>query len=192
MPIQPSDEITYASRPRLIGPGSRFRLSGGVLEWQVGARSGTLRMADVSEVRLSFQPGQLGSPNYQMRLRGREGTLLKVGSLSRTAITGVEDNRAAYSGFVRAVHEALRGGKDVRYVAGLPVWRWWLMAALAAVTACGLVGVLVSTLVNSQWTAAALLAVLCPVLGWPLAELLWRNRPAPYAPPDLPPRLIPG
>lgn len=186
------DEITYASRPRLIGPGSRFRLSGGVLEWQVGARSGALRLADVTEVRLSFQPGQLGSPNYQMRLKGREGTLLKVGSLSRTAITGVEDNRAAYAAFVRAVHAALRGTPDVRYVAGLPAWRWWIMAGLGTMTACGLVAVLASTLVNSQWTAAALLAVLCPVLGWPLVEMLWRNRPASYTPPDLPPRLIPG
>lgn len=187
-----SDEITYAARPRLIGPGSRFRLSQGVLEWQVGARSGTLRMADVTEVRLSYHPGQLAASNFEMRLKGRDGTNLKIGSLSRTSITGIEDNRAAYAAFVRAVHAALQGNAGVQYAAGLPAWRWWLMAVLAGITGCGLVAVVVSALGNAQWTVAALLGILCPVLAWPLVETLWRNTPALYGPQDLPPRLVPA
>ncbi|OYX86887.1 MAG: hypothetical protein B7X99_17480 [Rhizobiales bacterium 17-65-6] len=187
-----SEEITYAARPRMIGPGSRFRLCDGVLEWSVGVRSGTLRLADVTSVRLSYHPGQLAAPNYEMRLRGRDGTDLKIGSLSRTSITGVEDNRAAFSAFVRAVHSGLRGRAGVDYAAGLPRWRWWLMSALAVVTGCGLLAVLFTAIGNAQWTVTAVLAILCPVLAWPLVETLWRNIPADYAPDALPPRLVPA
>ncbi|TCT02682.1 hypothetical protein [Aquabacter spiritensis] len=185
--------LVYAARPKLIGPGVRFHLQHDAIDWSIGARSGRLALADVVSVRLSFHPGQLAAPNYEMRLRGRRGEDLKIGSLSRTSLTGVEDNRAAYAGFVRAVHAALaaRGGA-VRCEAGLPPWRWWLMGALALVTGLGLLAVLASAVRAGQWSVAGLIAVLCPLLGWPLVETLWRNKPAPYSLASLPLRLLPG
>lgn len=191
MPAEP-DGLVYSARPKLIGPGSRFRLHDGVLDWNIGARSGRLMLSDVVQVRLTYHPGQLAAPNYEMRLRGKAGEDLKIGSLSRTSVTSVEDNRAAYAAFVRAVHAALPPRAQIRFEGGLPAWRWWLMAGLAAVTACGLAAVLVTAALSGQWTVAAFLAVLCPLLGWPLVETLWRNAPAHYSPSDLPARLIPG
>ncbi|MEW6254534.1 MAG: hypothetical protein AB1592_01150 [Pseudomonadota bacterium] len=187
-----SGAVTYAARPRMIGPGSRFRLEKGVLDWTIGARSGQLPLKDVVAVRLTYHPGQLAAPNFEMRLKGRKGESLRVGSLSRTSITSVEDNRAAFSGFVRAVHAGLAGNDAVTFSAGLPRWRWILMTALGAVTALGLVAVLASALGQAQWTVSALLAILCPVLGWPLAETIWRNAPGVYSPEALPARLIPA
>lgn len=187
-----SGGITYAARPRMIGPGSRFRLEHGVLDWTIGARSGRLALKDVVAVRLTYHPGQLAAPNFEMRLKGRNGENLRVGSLSRTSITSVEDNRAAFSAFVRAVHAGLEGQTGVAYSAGLPRWRWMLMSALGAVTAVGLLAVLASALGQAQWTVAALMAVLCPVLGWPLVETIWRNVPGDYSPEALPVRLMPA
>lgn len=187
-----ADGLVYAARPKMMGPGSRFRLHDGMLDWAVGARSGRLALGDVVAVRLTYHPGQLASPNYEMRLKGRGGEDLKIGSLSRTSVTGVEDNRAAYAAFVRAVHGALPPKATIRFDGGLPSWRWGLMSVLGAITACGLIAVVASAVLNGQWTVAALMAVLCPLLGWPLAETLWRNTPAPYSPNALPTRLIPG
>ncbi|MEP9378136.1 hypothetical protein ABLE91_15575 [Aquabacter sp. CN5-332] len=187
-----ADGLVYAARPKMMGPGSRFRLHDGVLDWTVGPRSGRLALADVASVRLSYHPGQLASPNYEMRLKGRGGEDLKIGSLSRTSVTGIEDNRRAYAAFVRAVHGALPPAASIRFDGGLPSWRWGLMSVLGAITACGLLAVLASAVLSGQWPVAALMAVLTPLLGWPLAETLWRNKPAPYSPNDLPTRLIPG
>lgn len=184
--------VTYSARPRMVGPGSRFHLENGILDWSIGARSGRLALADVVAVRLSYHPGQLAAPNFEMRLRGRNGESLRVGSLSRTSITSVEDNRAAFAAFVRAVHAGLNGNSATAFDAGLARWRWGLMSALGAVTACGLLAVLASALAQNQWTVAAVMAVLCPVLGWPLAETLWRNVPGTYSPDALPARLMPA
>lgn len=184
--------VTYAARPKMIGPGSRFRLENGVLDWTMGARSGRLSLADVVSVQLSYHPGQLAAPNYEMRLKGRNGETLRVGSLSRTSVTSVEDNRAAFAAFVRAVHAGLPRSGGIDFAAGLPAWRWWLMTALALVTCAGLVAVVASAVGQGQWTVAALMAILLPLLGWPLAETLWRNVPGPYSPDALPTRLMPA
>ncbi|WP_127089316.1 hypothetical protein [Aquabacter cavernae] len=184
--------VTYAAKPKLVGPGSRFRLQDGVLDWTVGPRSGRLALTDVVAVRLSYHPGQLAAPNYEMRLKGRNGESLRVGSLSRTSVTNVEDNRVAFAGFVRAVHAGVAGNRETDFAAGLPRWRWVLMAALGFITALGLLAVLVSALMQSEWPVATLMAILCPVLGWPLVETLWRNVPGAYSPGALPTRLMPA
>ncbi|MFG1463594.1 hypothetical protein V5F77_11905 [Xanthobacter sp. DSM 24535] len=190
----PAEEgLTYSFRPRLIGSGSRFRLDGELLHWSVGARSGVLNMRDVTRVRLSFHPGQLASPNFETVIHGKAGEKLTIGSLSRTSITNVDDHRKAYAAFVAALHEALSPHTaHIVFDGGLPVWRWWLMSALALVTGLGLLAVLASALGHADWTVGALILVLCPLLAWPLIEMLWRNRPAPYSPSALPPRLLPS
>ncbi|MEP9366896.1 hypothetical protein [Xanthobacter sp. VNH20] len=190
----PAEEgLIYSFRPRLIGSGSRFRLDGETLHWAVGARSGALHLRDVVRVRLSYHPGQLASPNYQTVIHGKAGEKLTIGSLSRTSITNVDDHRKAYAAFIAALHGALRPyASAIVFDGGLPPWRWWLMSALAGVTALGLVAVLASALGNADWTVGALILVLCPLLAWPLAEMLWRNQPAPYSPSALPARLLPS
>jgi hypothetical protein len=189
----PEDGLNYSFRPRLIGSGSRFRLDGETLHWTVGARSGALHLRDVARVRLSYHPGQLASPNYETVIHGKAGEKLTIGSLSRTSITSVDDHRKAYAAFIAALHGALQphaGG--IVFDGGLSPWRWWLMSGLAVITALGLVAVLASALGDADWTVGALIAVLCPLLAWPLWEMLWRNRPEPYSPSALPGRLLPS
>ena len=185
--------LSYAFRARMIGPGSRFHLHEGVLHWSVGARSGALKLSDVTQVRLTFHPGQLAAASYEMRVSGRGGERLRIGSVSRTSLTSVDDNRAGYTAFLRALHAGLQPyAARVRFEGGLAPWRWWLMSGLAAITLIGLAAVLVSALTYSQWSVTVLLLVLCPLLAWPLVETLWRNQPQPYTPSDLPIRLVPA
>lgn len=185
--------LTYAYRSRMIGPGSRFRLRDGVLEWDVGARSGKLALSDVTRVRLTYQPGQLNSPMYEMRLTARTGETLRIGSLSRTSVTQVEDHRAAYVRFIRAIHAELASrGAGIDFLGGLPVWRWWLMAGVATFTSAGLLAVLATVVLAGQWPVAAVVIILGLLLGWPVGEMLWRNQPVRYGPSALPSRLVPA
>lgn len=185
--------LTYAYRSRMIGPGSRFRLRDGVLEWDVGARSGRLALADVTKVRLVYSPGQLASPMYEMRLTARSGETLRIGSLSRTSVTQVQDHRAQFLPFIRAVHAGLEPhATGITFLGGLPPWRWWLMAGLTTFTMAGLLAVLATVALASQWAVAAVVVILSLLLGWPVAEMLWRNQPVRYAPSALPSRLLPA
>lgn len=185
--------LTYAFRSRMIGPGSRFRLRDGVLEWDVGARSGRLTLADVTRVRLLYSPGQLASPMYEMRLTARSGETLRIGSLSRTAVAQVQDHRAQYLPFIQALHAGLAPhAAGITFSGGLPAWRWWLMAALGTFTFAGLLAVLATVVLAGQWPVAAVVVILSLLLGWPVAEMLWRNQPVTYAPSALPSRLVPA
>lgn len=185
--------LSYAYRSKMIGPGSRFRLTGGVLEWDVGARSGKLALADVTKVRLLYSPGQLASPSYEMRLTGRSGETVRIGSLSRTAVAQVQDHRAQYVPFIQALHAGLAPhAAGIMFAGGLPPWRWWLMAGLTTMTIAGLLAVLATVALASQWAVAAVVVILSLLLGWPVAEMLWRNQPVRYAPSALPSRLVPA
>ena len=185
--------LTYAFRSRMIGPGSRFRLQGGVLEWDVGARSGRLALNDVVKVRLTYTPGQLASPMYEMRLTGRNGESVRIGSLSRTSVTQVEDHRPAYVRFIRALHgEMAAHAARMTFLGGMPAWRWWLMAGLATFTFAGLLAVLATVALAGQWPVAAVVVILGLLLGWPVGEMLWRNQPVRYDPSALPTRLVPA
>ncbi len=182
--------LVYSAKTRLIGPGTRFHLHDGMLDWIMGTRAGSLALADVVSVRLTFSLGQLGAAHYYMQVRGKAGEHLKVGSMSRKSVTSFEDNGAAYAAFVRAFHAALP--RTVRFEAGLPTWRWRLTGLVGAVTVGCLLWLFGKAAVNGQWAMIGLLLLLCPMLAWPLGQTLWRNSPALYSPSSLPARLLPG
>lgn len=185
--------LIYMYRARMMGPVSRFCLSGDHLDWSVGAQSGRLRLADVERVRLVYLPGQIVSPSYEVRLTTRAGLDLRIGSLSRTSMTLVEDNRAAYAQFLAALHGALapHAGR-IRFVAGFPVWRWRLLVGLGALTLAGVMTLLIRAMLAGEGGLAIVLCALGALLAWPILEMAWRNRPASYSPMDPPMRLAPG
>ncbi len=189
--------LAYGYRPRMAGAATRLTLDTGaaepVLEWMVGPRSGRLPVKDITGLTLRYEPGQLGSANYALLIATRAGPSLRIGSVSRTGLTGVTDHRAGFVTFVTALHGALAAtGAPVRYDAGLPVWRWRVMVALALVVGGALAWMAVSAVIAGLPIEAAIMVVLALVLAVPLAETLWRNVPGPYVPSAPPARLFPG
>lgn len=192
-----ADRLTYGYRPRMAGGATRLTLDTGpreaVLEWSVGPRTGRLAVKDITGLTLRYEPGQLGSANYALLIATRAGPALRIGSVSRTGLTGVTDHRADFTSFVSALHGALAAaGTPVAYAAGLPLWRWRIMVAVALVVGVLLAWMAVSAVIAGLPIEAAIMVVLASVLAWPLGETLWRNVPAAYAPSAPPARLFPG
>ncbi|MFG1344287.1 hypothetical protein V5F59_05290 [Xanthobacter autotrophicus DSM 431] len=184
---------SYSYLPRLGGAGVRLTLGPGVLLFAVGAKEGRLSLADIIEVRLRFQAAKFAGTAFEMELRGRDGTQLKIGSASRTSLTAVRDQGSAYAAFVRAFHAARGGaGGECRYIGGFPAWRFRLMAVLGVATVAGLVAVIGFALSERQWNAAVLLAALSAALAWPTGQMVWRNRPVRYRPEAVPAHLLPA
>ncbi|WP_029005198.1 hypothetical protein [Azorhizobium doebereinerae] len=188
---------SYAYRPRMIGAATRVVLdtsaAEGALEWTVGARSGRLRLKDITRLRLRHDLGQLGSSSYALLIEGRGTPTLRLGSTSRTGLTAVKDHGPAFVAFLAALHAALAAQNiAVRYEAGLPAWRWWAMMALGLVTAAGIAWVVAAAFLSGMRTEGLVIIGLALVLAWPLVETLWRNRPGSYSPSAPPARLLPG
>lgn len=184
---------TYAFLPRLGGAGVRLELHADVLEWDMGMRKGRLALKDVSRVHLLFQHAKFGSSCFEMRLEGREGTRLVASSVSRVALTRMEDQREAFTTFVRAFHKAVAtSGAQVEWVGGYGRLRWNIMVALGLATLAALVAVLLMSMEGGQWMFIAIVSLFAVLLAWPMAEALWRNQPVHYGPEHLPQRLLPG
>lgn len=183
---------SYAFLPRLGGAGVRLELFRSALDWTLGARTGHLSLQNVRRVHLLFQPAKFGTASFEMRIEGGDGERLLVSSASRVALTRVETQGPAYLAFVEAFHHAVvDAGGEVEWVAGYSRWRWRIMAVLGILTLLALLVVLGMTLAQGQWIFSGLLLLFFAVLIWPMAEALWRNRPAVYHPAHPPPELLP-
>lgn len=188
-----SEALTYSYHPRLGGAGVRLALEEGALSWLVGPREGRLRLADIGRITLRFQPAKFASATFEMEILGREGSRLVVASASRTSLTAVKDQGPDYARFVHALHGALAAaGAGVDCRGGYGPLRWWTMAVLGAIAGLGLVAVVAFAVLQGQWTAAGLIALLSAAVAWPTAETLARNRPLRYRLDALPARLLPG
>lgn len=189
--------LAYAYRPRMMGAATRVvldtRAAEGMLEWTVGARSGRLPLGGITRLRLRHELGQLGSASYALIIESRDQPTLRLGSHSRAGLTALKEHGPDFVRFLGALHDALaREGVGVRYVAGLPAWRWWAMMALGLVTGAGIVWLAAAAFMSGMRTEAWVTLGLALVLAWPLAETMWRNRPGDYSPSAPPPRLLPG
>ncbi|GGF83401.1 hypothetical protein GCM10007301_49350 [Azorhizobium oxalatiphilum] len=189
--------LTYTYRPRMAGAATRVvldtRAAEGVLEWTVGAHSGRLPLKEITHLRLRHELGQFGGASYTLIIRAEGGLTLRLGSVSRTGLTGTVAQGPAFVGFLSALHAALgRERSAVRYDAGLPAWRWWLMLGLGSLTGVGVLWLALEAWRSGMGTEAAIMLGLAAVLCWPLAETLWRNTPGAYSPSAPPPRLLPG
>jgi hypothetical protein len=194
-------DATYAYQPRLGGPGTRVTLTGDALAYAIGPREGRLSLRDVAGVRLRFHPAKFAHSSFETEIRTWGGEKVKLGSTSRTSITGVKDQGAEYAAFVRALHERLanletaggfRGQPPVVYRGGFSALRWWLVAVLGFATLAGLVAIFGIALIDRQWSFAAFLAVVSAFVAWPTVEMIARNRPVRYTARALPERLLPG
>ncbi len=193
VPLSGTPLATYGFLPRLGGAGIRFELHADALEWDMDMRKGRLLLRDVEQVHLLFQHAKFGSSCFEMRLVARDGTRLVASSVSRVALTRMEDQRVQYTAFVRAFHRAVAAsGAQVEWTGGYKRWRWNFMVGLGLVTLVALLVVLVMSMDNGKWMFIAMLTVFAAVLAWPMMEALWRNQPVIYGPEHLPHRLLPG
>lgn len=187
------DAPTYSCVPRLGATGVRLRVAPPMLEWTLGAQQGCLAFADITAVHLRFQAAKFGGSSYEMEIGTRDGTRLRIASVTRTSLTGVRDQKADYAAFVRAFHRArAEAGGACSFKGGFPPWRFWMMAVMGAVAGAGLVAVVLLALAERQWTFALFLAGLAAFVIWPTAELIWRNRPVDYTPQAIPAHLLPA
>jgi len=182
----------YAHNPKPIGSPVSFVLEGDRLSVDTGRKTFDLRLAEVEEVRMIYEPGRMSRRVYRTRLRMRQGRTVSFTSLSWKSLMEAQELGPAYRAFTeclcRAVAEA---NPRARFMAGQPYWRWLLTAGIA-VACLAAMAIIVWRALQGGATSLALMAVFLAAVGiWQLEPMVRLNRPRSFSPDRPPPDLLP-
>lgn len=184
--------ITYDFKPSLFGAPWRFRLLPDALEWQVGGRAGQVPYADIQRMRLSFRPISMQTYRFVTEVWPRRGPKLRLMSTSWRSIVEQERQDVGYRAFVTELgHRIAKAQPTMSVETGSPPFIYWLGAAIVAIVALGLAGLIVRALQLEMWGGAAFIAAFFTLALWQAGTFLRRNRPDRRQPDALPDDVLP-
>jgi hypothetical protein len=188
--VSDTGDPIYAYKPNLVGSAWVFSLRAQGLAWEFGRRSGFVRYNQIRRVRLAFRPGTLQSYRFLAEIWAPESPKLQISSTSFRSLMEQARQDADYAAFVTELHKRLAAaGSTALFEAGMHPLMYWLGTAVFAVIGVALCGFLVRTLLNGDWTGAAVVAGVILLLLWQVGTIFYRNRPATYRP-DAPPAVV--
>ncbi len=185
--------LIYRQNPRPIGFEVSFRLAGDRLVVDTGRREMEIRLGAVEQVRLTYEPRSMAQGAYQTKLRTRDGTTVKLTSVSWKSMMDVRRQDAEYGTFVRSLLAAVAAASPgARFVAGKPRLQWLALAALTAVSLVALAFFVWRALSAGAVTVALVGAGIAAIGIWQLEPMVRLNRPREFAPQEAPRALLPG
>ena len=180
----------YSYKPNLMGSPFVFRLGPTGLAWEYGRRSGSIGYDQVQRVRISFRPATLQAQRYLAEIWAPQGPKLQIASTSFRGLVEQTRQDAEYTAFVRELHRRLAAaGSAARFEAGMHPMLYWPGAAVFTAIGLAVGGFLVHTLLNGDWTGAAVVVGVIVLLLWQIGTMFYRNRPLTYRP-EAPPGVV--
>jgi hypothetical protein len=184
--------LVYSYRPRMVGAGSSYRLGPHSLEWNLGGYPGQVSYPMIDMIRLGYRPSNFGNRRFVAEIWSRKRPKLEIASSSFKSMVSMEDQGAAYRVFIQELHRRVaESGGNCRFEAGFAAWRWWPMVAISIATAGALAYVFVTTLGSGDLGTSALVVGFAGLFVWQMWPLIFRNRPEPYDPRNIPDRVMP-
>lgn len=195
--------LVYRHRPKPFGSECVLTLAPDALLVEHGRRKGRFPYADIARLRLSYAPTNVASDGYRARIVTRSGRTATFGNLSWRSMAEMERHHAEYREFLAALGERIaRGNPEAAGEAGLPRWRYRLIAAVGAASALALgaatlFGIWRRLRPDADWPAglaslvAGMSAVTLAYLAWWLWRYLRHNRPQRFTLPALPEQVLP-
>lgn len=182
----------YTHSPKPIGSPVSFVLEGDRLSVDTGRKTFDLRLAEVEEVRMTYEPGRMSRRVYRTRLRMRQGRTVTFTSLNWKSLMEAQELGPAYRTFAGCLFQAVaEANPRARFMAGQPYWRWALTAGIAVACLAAMV-IVVWRALQTGATGFAFMAVLLAAVGiWQLEPMVRLNRPRSFSPDRPPPDLMP-
>jgi hypothetical protein len=191
MSMDAADPV-YAYRPSLLGAPAEYRLSGNTLHWSVAGNAGTVPLASVREVRMTFKPGSMQPHRFLTEIWADRTPRLVLASSSWKSMVEQERHDAPYTAFVSELHRRMAAaGTTARFVKGSPAWMYW--PGVVSFVALGLLFavLVVRALQAHSIGGAAFFAAFFALFLWQGGNFFRRNRPGRYRPDALPRELLP-
>ncbi|MCP8937298.1 hypothetical protein NK718_02115 [Alsobacter sp. SYSU M60028] len=187
-----TDAPVYRQRPKPFGFEVTYRLDPAHLFVDTGRKQERIPYARIVACRLSYRPANVTSQGYRADLRIEDGRALRLGNLSWKTYFEADRQDDAYRAFItELLARVAAANPKLACVAGRPFWIWALGALAGAAMVAALAVAFAVALANAAWPLAGLTALfLVPLAGqaWAMAR---RNRPTPFAPPSIPPLVLP-
>lgn len=184
--------LAYRQNPRPVGFEVSYRLAGGVLVVDTSLKRTDIPLASVAQVRLTYEPRSMAKGIYQAKLRLKDGTTLKLSSVSWKGMMDLRRQDPEYSAFVQALLSGVAAANpNARLLAGKPQLQWAAMAAVAALALVGAALFVWEALRSGAHGSALLGAAIAAVGIWQLEPMVRLNRPRAFTPPEMPSALLP-
>lgn len=182
----------HAFRHHAFTGETTWQIDGDTLIIQSDRAPTRLRLADVTEFRLAYDPTRVALDRYRCDLRLAGGRRLTVLNKSYVSIAVFENRDATYSPFVRALAAAVhRANPACRFRVGKGTLGYVISVLFMAVVLVVLAYVLLLTAGASLgWVVIAKLAIIAVMLPFAI-NYIRRNRPRPFDPDAIPDSLLP-
>ncbi len=188
-----SEDLTYAYKPRLMGPSYEFRLSNDGLDWSIGLRSGRVSYPMVQHIRLGYKPTNLGTGRFITEIWPQQASKLSLDSISARSVIDTVDLGAEYTKFIRELHRRVSlANRDCIFEAGMPSWRWWPSAIVGVFCLFALIYIVAQSIVSGHYAVGAGITLLGAWFVWQIWNIVMRNRPRRYAPDAIPADILPA
>jgi hypothetical protein len=187
-----SETFSYSYRPSALGTPRAFSLTGGGIDWAVGARSGSIPFEKIRRVRLSFRPNSMQSYRFITELWADGSPKLQIISSSWKSMFEQERFDEAYSGFIRELHRRIASTNGAtKFDRGSSPLIYWPGVVIFVGAGIGLAALIVRALQAGAMASAAIVAAFLAFYLWQAGNFFRRNRPGTYRPEALPTEIMP-
>jgi len=182
----------YVHNPRPVGLPVAFAIKGRKLVVDRMGQATEIPLAEIAEMRVSYEPRSFAQNQLRTRLRLASGLSITLSSVSFRSVVFADRQDAEYGAFVRTLAKAIaKANPDARFNAGRPYLLWLAMSGSAALLMGAIVLFIVYALSAGETIAAALGAFIAGLGIWQLEPLIRLNRPMPFSPENPPAALVP-
>jgi len=182
----------YAYKAALIGAARQFDLTDEGFSWKVGGKSGVWRYADIATVRLSYRPSSMQPRRFRADIELGDRQRVTIFSTSWQTVTLMAPQDQDYTAFITQLHARMkRAGSKAALLGGLKSGLYIAGAAVVALVAISITGLLVRALAVGEFAGALFLVGFAALFGWQIGGFMRRNRPQSYTFDQLPKELLP-
>jgi hypothetical protein len=192
LPKEATAGVHYAYKASLIGSAHQFELTDEGLSWQVGARSGLWRYADIAAIRLSYRPVSMQPRRFRADIENANGQRIAVLSTSWQTVTLMTPQDDGYRAFITLLHERMAKARTrAVLIGGIGPKTYAAGVLLLALVGIAIAGLLLRAIDTGEWAGGLFLVGFAALFAWQIGGFIRRNRPRGYTFGHLPEALLP-
>ena len=192
MAAQDTTATRYAYKASLIGAAHQFELTDQGLSWRIAGKSAVWPYAGIAAIRLSYRPVSMQSRRFRADIEHANGQRVSVLSTTWQTVTLMTPQDNDYRAFITALHRRLKeAGSGAMLVGGLKPGLYAAAAAVLALVAIAITGLLARAVATGALGGALFLIGFAALFGWQIGGFIRRNKPQRYTFDALPGELLP-
>ena len=192
MIITPIDNPDFSVRARPVGFDVSYKIEGDTLLVGLVRKTDKMKLADIEQVRFTFEPGNISAKGFKTRLRLKDGRSVTFGNISWRSFVEIDRQEERYRDFVtKLVAAIVKANPHCQFISGKPMPVWLAFAGLGITATMSMAAFAWSGWTRGQSGAAFFALLLFCFAVWQIEPMVRLNRPRKLALGEIPPALLP-